>query len=408
MSQRRFHRKSRHGCTQCKQSRKKCDENRPQCGRCEKAKQHCSLSEITSKGLIFISTDPTSEHYKKSASTTEPQPDIISHGPSTDASLDDISTSPSFTSTPDSNIYESHFSDTEREGLRLMHHYTLHTAKTLADLTIPTDCDQTIWHTFAVELALENDLVLHGLLSLSALHLALCGISKPRHTILAIHYYDLGLALFRPYLTNITAQNYQSMFTFTCIVMLYAFGIQRCSESTANTIEKVHQILTLISNSRLITKSNIEALKRSRWSVMVMPEPLPTLEEKLPDEMETMLAKLLQRASVTATTPSQAETYLAVIQSLRYILILTSTPRPAHVTLVIFPMTNPSDYWDMMLNHDPLALAVLANYAVTIHRLRHSIWLEGWGKEMVDAVHAILAPEWHDCIEWALQETRVP
>lgn len=288
-----------------------------------------------------------------------------------------------------------------------MHHYTLHTAKTIADLSVPTDRDQTIWQNFAVELALENDLVLHGLLSLSALHLALCGISKRRYTILAIHHHDLGLALFRPYLTNITAQNYESVFAFTCIVMLYAFGIQRCSESTANTIEKVHQILTLISNSRPITKSHMQALRHSRWSIMMMPEPYPTLDEKLPDEMETMLAKLLQRASVTATTPTQAETYIAVIQSLRYVLIITLTPRPAHVTLVIFPMLNPGEYWDMILNHDPLALAVLANYAVTLHRLRYSIWLEGWGKETVDAVQAILAPEWHDCIEWALRETRV-
>jgi hypothetical protein len=139
---------------------------------------------------------------------------------------------------------------------------------------------------------------------------------------------------------------------------------------------------------------------------MIMPEPYPTLDENLPDEMESMLAKLTQRASITATTPKQAEIYTTVIRSLRYVLILTSTPRPAHVTLVIFPMLNPGEYWDMILKHDPLALAVLANYAVTIHRLRHSIWLEGWGKETVDAVHAILAPEWHECIEWALNETR--
>lgn len=364
---------------------------------------------------MFISTDPTTERYQKSASTVESRPDsdltqswsIISRGPSTDTSPADTSTSPSFTFTSDSNIADAHFSDTERERLRLMHHYTLHTAKTLADISIPTDRDQTIWHNFAVELALENDLMLHGLLSLSALHLAMSGISKRRHTILAIHHHDLGLALFRPYLTNITAQNYESIFGFTCIVMLYAFGIQRCSESTANTIEKVHQILTLISNSKQITKSHTQALRHSRWSIMMMPEPYPTLDVKLPDEMEAMLAKLTQRASITVTTPSQAGTYFAVIQSLRYVLILTSTPRPAHVTLVIFPMLNPSEYWDMILNHDPLALAVLANYAVTIHRLRHSIWLEGWGKGMVDAVHAILAPEWHDCIEWALNETRV-
>lgn len=364
--------------------------------------------------LIFIPTEPTTESYKKNATPFEPQcnsfltasSSIITPGPSTDTSAAEKSTSPSFASTSDSNGPDSHSSDTERERLRLMHHYTLHTAKTLADLSIPPDKDQKIWHNFAVELALENDLMLHGLLSLSALHLALKGICKPRNTILAIHHYDLGLALFRPSLTNITAQNYESILGFTCIVMCYAFGIQKCSESSANTIEKAHQILTLIADSRPITKSHMQALASSRWSIMMMPVPYPTLDENLPDEIEAMLEKLMQRASITATTPSQAETYSAIIQSLRYIFILTSTPRPAHITLVIFPMLNPRDYWDMILYNDPLALAVLANYAVTIHWLRYSIWLEGWGKQIVDAVRAILAPEWHDCIDWAFNETR--
>ncbi|EED18860.1 conserved hypothetical protein [Talaromyces stipitatus ATCC 10500] len=412
MSRRRFHTKSRYGCLQCKHSRKKCDENRPQCGRCEKAGQHCSLSDISSS-LMFISTDPTAERFKKILNVVERQPNsemaissTVFHGRSTNTSPADTSSCPSFTSTSE-NVSETHISDTEKERLRLMHHYTLHTAKTLAELSIPTDRDQTIWSDFAVDLALEHDLVLHGLLSLSALHLALRGIFKQRHTILAIHHHDLGLAIFRTHLTNITSHNYDSIFAFTCIVMLYAFGIQRCSESTANTIAKVHQILTLISNSRPITKSHMDALRHSRWSVMMMSEPYPTLDQKLPDDMEAMLAKLAQRVAVTAKTASQADVYNAVVQSLRYILILTSTPRPAQVTLVIFPMLSPREYWDMMRDHDPLALAVLANYAVTLHWLRYSIWLEGWGKETVDAVHATLPPEWHDCINWAVEQTRL-
>lgn len=330
---------------------------------------------------------------------------IISRGPSTGSSPDKVATSPSFTSISDGSSADSHFSDTERERLRLMHNYTLHTAKSLVELSIPEDRDQTIWMNFAVELALENDLVLHGLLSLSALHLALQGVSKRKNTILAVHHHDVGLALFRSNLSNITGHNYDCIFAFNCINMLYAFGIQRCSESTTNALERIHQVLTLIYNSRPITKSHMEMLKRSRWSVMMLPEPWPSLEQRLPDEMETMLARLIQRASVTATTAKQAEIYITVIQALRYVLILTSISRPAQVCLVMFSMMAPVEYWDLIQRHDPLALAVLANYAVSLYWLGGNVWLEGWGKETIDAVHAVLAPEWHDCIAWALRET---
>jgi Fungal specific transcription factor domain len=285
-----------------------------------------------------------------------------------------------------------------------MHHYTQHTAKTVGELSIPEDKDQSVWTDYVTDLAFENDLVLHGLLSLSALHLALCGISKRKHTLLAIQYHDMGLSLFRPYLSNITEHNYDAMFAFNCMVMLYAFGIQRCSESTTNTIAKIHQILTLFSNAKSVTKSHIETLRSSRWSVLMLPEPFPSADQRLPDEIEMMLAKLIQ--CVTATTASQAATYISTIQSLRYVLILMSTKRPGQVTLVIFTVMVPPQYWDMVKDRDPLALAILANYAVTLHWLTDNIWLEGWGKETVDAVCEALSPEWHDCISWAVGETQ--
>lgn len=63
----------------------------------------------------------------------------------------------------------------------------------------------------------------------------------------------------------------------------------------------------------------------------------------------------------------------------------------------------------MVRNHDPLALAVLANYVVMIHRQRSSIWFEGLGKVTVDAIRATatLGTDWHDCIAWAVEETRI-
>ncbi|OKL61760.1 hypothetical protein UA08_02354 [Talaromyces atroroseus] len=411
MSQRRFHTKSRYGCLQCKQTRKKCDENRPRCGRCKRIGQDCSLS-AGSPNLVFISSNLTTQRRRSRVGSPELQSEsglatspTTSGGDFANSSPEEVSTSPSFTSMSESSAPNSYFTDAERDRLRLMHHYTLHTAPTLGQLSIPEGRDQTLWTDFAIELAFENDLVLHGLLSLSALHLALCGISKRKNTILAVHYHDMGLALFRLHLSNISEHNYNAIFAFNCIVMLYAFGIQRCSESTTNTIAKIHQILTLFANAKTITKSHIETLRSSPWSVLMLPEPFPSADQRLSDEVETMLAKLIQRASVTATTASRAATYLSAIQSLRYIFILMSTKRPGQVALVIFTVAAPSQFWDMVKDGDPLALAILANYAVILYWLRDNIWLEGWGKETIDAVHEALTPEWYDCISWALGKT---
>ena len=74
-------------------------------------------------------------------------------------------------------------------------------------------------------------------------------------------------------------------------------------------------------------------------------------------------------------------------------------------SLSLFPAQCPTKFWEMVGIGEPLALAILANYAVILYWLRKNIWVEGWGKETVDAVRQALPTEWHECIAWAVRET---
>jgi hypothetical protein len=160
-----------------------------------------------------------------------------------------------------------------------------------------------------------------------------------------------------------------------------------------------------VYNAKPITKSHLEMLRSSRWSVIMLPEPFPSLDERLPEEMETMLDKLMQCAASPVTSASESEVYISSIHSLKYTLILMSSRRPPQVSISIFAVMVPGQYWDMVKKRDPLALAILANYAVTLYWMRTSIWMEGWGKDIVDAVREALTPEWKHCISWAIKET---
>jgi Fungal specific transcription factor domain len=356
--------------------------------------------------LIFIPAKPIVTQ-KEQANTESPDSKStsasLSNGRSNDSPEDPKSITISTPSTEQS-IVESHFTYIERERLRLMNHYTLHTSKSITEITIPEDRDQSIWRNWVTELAFENDFLLHGLLSLSALHLALCGVSRQKHIVMAIHHHDLGVALFRPHLSNIAADNYDAVFGFSCVVAFYSFGIQRSSESKVNPIAKIHQVLTLIRGSAVIVKSDHEALKRSRWSVLMLPGPFQSTQ-KLPDEMEDMLSKLLQRTSTTNSAATQEDVYTSAIQTLRDNLTIAITYQHAQITVTFFPNMSPTDFWAMVCIGEPLALAILANYAVILYWLRKNIWMEGWGKETVDAVRQALPPEWHECIAWAIRET---
>ncbi|GAT23562.1 hypothetical protein RIB2604_01707010 [Aspergillus luchuensis] len=175
--------------------------------------------------------------------------------------------------------------------------------------------------------------------------------------------------MFRSHLSNITPENHDAVFAFSCVVSLYTFGIQRPSEPTEDPIDRLHQVFSLIRGSSFLVKSDHDTMVRSRWSVLMLPHPFPPTV--LSSELEDVLSKLLSRAAMA--------------------------PEAARM-----------EFWSMVRIGEPLALSILANYAVTLDWLRSNIWMAYWGREIVVAVRKALPLDWHECIAWAVQEMERP
>ncbi|GKZ26144.1 hypothetical protein AbraIFM66950_000342 [Aspergillus brasiliensis] len=222
---------------------------------------------------------------------------------------------------------------------------------------------------------------------------------------MAIRHHDLGVALFRPYLSNITPENHDAVFAFSCIVVLYTFGIQRPSESTEDPIDRLHQVFSLIRGSSFLVKADHETMARSRWSILMLPHPVPPTV--LSPELEDVLSKLLLRAAMTPTA-ARIGIYEPAIQTLRDSLTIAVIYRRTKMTFSYFAVICPPEFWSMVRIGEPLALAILANYAVTLDWLRRNIWMACWGRKIVDAARQALPQCWHECIAWAVQETERP
>lgn len=82
--------------------------------------------------------------------------------------------------------------------------------------------------------------------------------------------------------------------------------------------------------------------------------------------MEDMLSKLLQRTSTTISAATQEGMYTLAIQTLRDNLIIAVAYQHAQRTATLFPILSPTDFWEMVSIGEPLALAILANYAVIL------------------------------------------
>lgn len=105
----------------------------------------------------------------------------------------------------------------------------------------------TIWQCLVPEEALEHPFLMHGILALSALHLARTRNDhrRPMYSNIAIAHQNQALALFRDLLGNINASNAKAMFAFASIVVLYTFGFPHESNSSDSwtSIDDLYQVI---------------------------------------------------------------------------------------------------------------------------------------------------------------------
>lgn len=300
----------------------------------------------------------------------------------------------------------SHFTTAERDNLRLMSHYASYACMAIAGPTSITREVLFLWRDYVPQLAFEHDYLLHGLLGLSSLHLALSQPSLPHeHAVLATHHHNVGIAVFRAQLTNITANNINALFAFSCILVLYSFGIYRSVESQLDPIAKIHEVLTLVRGTGVIVRSGCHWLQQGPMSAALMPQAADSTRE-LSVEMEGVLTELSRRIHTTVATTVHGDVYAAAISTLRHNFVLATERPDAILAIVLFPIMVRPEFLVLVCIGEPLALAILANYAVILHWLRGHIWLEGWGKQVIDAVHQALPQNWHECIAWAVLEAR--
>lgn len=133
--------------------------------------------------------------------------------------------------------------------LMLMNKWTASTWRSLVD---QEDKYQEVWQTVAPTDALSNPFLMHGILALSALHLASESHDRPEksreHRAAALRHHDQAIALFRPHLNKITAHNCHTIFGFSALLVVLSFALPGfpIEETTKSPVEELLMIITLL------------------------------------------------------------------------------------------------------------------------------------------------------------------
>jgi hypothetical protein len=283
-----------------------------------------------------------------------------------------------------------------------MHHYTLSTCYSITDLTSVSQFLPL--RDVVPALAFEHDFLLSSLFAVTSLHLALLNPSAI-HTASAVNHHSEALSQVFPHLTKVSPDNVEALFSFSALIALYSFGIHQTQPAPHDPLGDIIETFTLIRGIRVIVRDGIQWLQQSPLAGSMLPNPSDP-EAILSPKTEAAISALSQSNSEMTADSTSKHVYTAAIGLLRQTFLIAAEKPYTKTTVLPFPILVTDEYMEKLKNREPMALVILANYAVILHWLRGYIWLCGWGKEIINAVKQTVDAEWLRVLVWVTEEVQ--
>ncbi|KAL4813859.1 hypothetical protein BDW67DRAFT_192630 [Aspergillus spinulosporus] len=359
---RRFHKKSRTGCTQCRSRRIKCDETHPTCRNCQRASMAChyAVQSLPNTGAAQGIPGPLS-------------------------------------------LTESHTSF-DMLDLTLMHHYTAVTSVSLFG-----EEQKELWQTEVPTMACSSPLLMHGLLATAALHMAFLGKDAPSTFInRALHHHSLGLELFNAEISTLSAENGKSpqLFTFGLILVIWSYASPMLPNAVTTTADE-SDLDTLLSSLDLVRGNKI-IFEISGEIILSQPigRFLKPLEEfarprALPQPIQAALTDLRKHANDFVES-------MAIDQLERYLLDTVSTSANDMRRPLGWPALAETPFWERVRKHKPAALLIFMHYPILLAYYEpRTWWMQGWSERLVGAVNHVLVKQDKNRPDWGFFAKRV-
>ncbi|KAI9929863.1 hypothetical protein ASPWEDRAFT_100244 [Aspergillus wentii DTO 134E9] len=397
---RKSHRKSRHGCGNCKRRRVKCDEAKP-CLNCVRHSIDCDFldpkaSSETSQKRSGRTSRPTFRFVHSTRSKT------LSQSPSA-TSLPDSSPIPNVPSIPAQDDRPLSYDD-----FQLLHHYLTSPQCTFGDKE-----SHDFWKVTIPEIGFKFHFVLHFLLALSALHLSREQPSLQRKYVLqAEEHYLIALSRVTSLLSHMDAENCQALYVSAMLICFHHFakGPQQgdymifADHGQAEWLGLLRGVRTIISTMRDEFASNIpHGPPRS-------PSQHQQLFDHKPDQYEERLSQLRQFViDHTAEDPASdvcVEAVDALSQSFTSIYE-NSFSVDAFSPWVFGWLYRLSDEFNSCLQQkQPVALVIFAHFTVLLKELEiDPLWfMRGWSHHVMDGINCYLHEEDKAWIQWPMEQ----
>ncbi|KAF4157666.1 hypothetical protein CNMCM6069_005440 [Aspergillus lentulus] len=371
---------------------KQCDEKKPTCTNC---RQHAVICDYATESAA--PSRPPRRQYRFRQSKYEIQID----SPTTDTSIQSLSPGP----TPPPPLESISLAD-----LHLFHHYVTSTASTVTD----GQDRKHVWDIHVPQWGFTFPSILHLILAFSALHLA------QQHPPLRAQYLDqadahftFGVRSVTTVLASLNEDNCQYIYISAVLICLVYFGHgPRAGEFLVFSETGQAEWLVLMRG----VKSILESRHAEIFSGVLAPEELEgeaQVSEELAEELERHKGRIREvQLLIRAETADEVikEMYDSALDALQETFDEVYRMRGAGkhgvnlMHLVIGWLYRlPEGFVGWLEAKDPLALAVLAYWAILLKYMQSSWLMTGWHEHVLAGIQASLPEEHRSWIRWPVE-----
>ncbi|PLB41572.1 uncharacterized protein BDW47DRAFT_122614 [Aspergillus candidus] len=266
---------------------------------------------------------------------------------------------------------------------------------------------EKIGQTVIPQEAIPHPFLTHGLLALSALHIASTSDHHSREEYIktAQSHHSQTVCGFRKAVQSLDKSTCDAVFAMCHIDLVYSFALPLTIElSSNNPIDNLCHIITHIQTSSPITQDN----------------PLSPPSPHSPSTHETHMPNTSQLAIIALTRlnntlsdqdPSHpVSTYTTTIihlaSSLKT-LLHSGGNEETPLSTMQWTYHVPAAFLPLARQRRPFALVLLAHYAVILHAMRASWWVGEWGERIIRECGLALGGEWKGALGWVVDATGV-
>lgn len=280
--------------------------------------------------------------------------------------------------------------------LELMHQYT-----SLTYTTLPRSHElQSVWQVEVPKLALTNVFLLHQVLAVSAYHITYLHPDRRSLPVCASQHQNKTIAGLRTAIAQINKDNCPAIFVASSFLFICAFsrfGVQKNVEQPR--IDDLLDVFLLVKGMSNILDAHSETLRTSSVGKLFLKEGSASSAPFL----STLVQQLRQLPIPDSFEPSSV---LVCRQSIDSIITwidnsIRTTEMPEMRIAISWPLSVTEDFLNLVRQCHPVALGILACYAVVLHHKGKDHWfLVGWGRSIFKNISDCMDSQCMDLLDW--------